>query len=97
MATIYEPLSNHSVYNTLSAAVTLTKPDGATHLAIQPITQAIYYTMDGTTPTSSNGAFYLAAADADVIPCGETVTSIKVIEAAASAKINYIWMLGKDS
>jgi hypothetical protein len=97
MPTIYEPLGNHSVYNTLSAAVTLTKPDGATHLVLQPITQAVYYTMDGTTPTASNGAFYLAAADADVIPCGDSVPSVRVIEAAASAKVNYIWLLGKDS
>ena len=90
------PRGSHSVYNTLSAAVAFTKPDGATHFVFQPITQGVYYTFEGTTPTASNGALYVAANDSEILPCGDDITTIKVIEAAASAKLNYIWIYAKE-
>ena len=91
----FSPRGSHSVYNTLSAAVSFTKPEGATHFAFQPQTKAVYYTFDGTTPTATSGAFYVAANDAEVLPCGDDITVVRIIEAEASAKVNYIWLISK--
>lgn len=91
---IFEPLGNHSVYNTLTSAVTFTKPDGATHIAFQPRTKAVYYTIDGTTPTATNG-FKVSADDSDVVPVGDSVANIRIVEAEASASVGYIWLLAK--
>lgn len=81
-----------AAYLTLTAAVALTPPnDQTTHLILQPHTQGIWYTIDGTTPTAAAPAWFLAANDSDIIPLPDGLDAVRVIEAAASASISYQW------
>jgi len=79
----------HTTNATLSAAVTLTKPDGGDYVQLQPFTQNVRYTIDGTTPTATTG-FQMGANNIYEIEVGEGAT-LKVIEEAASASIQYQW------
>lgn len=65
---------------------TLTTPAGAEYVQIQARTQDIYCTDDGTTPTSSNG-FLLRTTDAPLMLPLPVASSMKCIEAAASASL----------
>jgi hypothetical protein len=98
MATFIHGLSvrgSQSVYLTLTAAVEL--PVNGTHLILQPRTKAIYYTIDGTTPTAgvTSTAFYLAADDSDIVPIPEGLDSVRIVEAEASASLTYCWLTAK--
>ena len=85
-----EVVGSHVDGTVITSAVTLTPPTGATKLLIQALDQNIRITLDGTTPTATKG-FQLAAGDPMLlIPLGNT-TSIKVIEEAATADIQYQW------
>lgn len=89
-AFIFNPVGSHTTNSSLSSAVTLTPPTGATKLLIQAFTQNIRITLDGTTPTASTG-FQIVAADPPLmIPVGSGM-SIKVIQETASASIQYQW------
>lgn len=76
----------------LAASTALTVPSGFTSLSqfelveIQPRTQNIYYTVDGSTPTSAVGRDGFIG---DVIPI-EDPANLKIIEAAASASVE-VW------
>ena len=84
------PVGSHYDGTDISSAVTLTPATGATKLMIQALDQAVRITLDGTTPTTVKG-FQLAAGDpAIIIPLGKD-TTIKVIEEAATADIQYQW------
>jgi hypothetical protein len=89
----YAPVGSHTVNSSLSAAVNLstTMPTGAKGIMIQALTQNVCYTLDGTTPTASNGFIITAGQPAIVIRMGTAVV-LKVIEAAASASIQYCWV-----
>lgn len=73
----------------LSSATSLSVPTGYTSLnqfervTIQSRTQAIYYTEDGTTPTSTAGK---DGAVGDVITI-EDPANLKILEATASATV----------
>jgi hypothetical protein len=76
----------------LAAATGLTVPSGFNSLnqfelvEIQPRSQNIYYTVDGSTPTSTVGRDGFIG---DVIPI-EDPANLKIIEAAASASVE-VW------
>jgi hypothetical protein len=88
------PLSGsaHVSNSVLSAAVTLAPPTGATRLLIQAFTKNVRYTLDGTVPTAALGFQIRAGDPPQIIPIGEH-TTIKVIEEAASANIQYQWCI----
>jgi len=84
------PLGAHSDGLAISTAQTLMPPGSASKLLIQALTQNVRYTLDGTTPTSSLG-FQLKAGDPPlVLPINAAVT-VKVIEEAATADLEYQW------
>lgn len=85
----YSIVGAHTQDTTISSATVIALPAGANGLLIQATGQAIRYTLDGTTPTSSLG-FVLATSFAPVLitfPGDDTV--LTVIESAASAAIEY--------
>jgi hypothetical protein len=72
----------------IASAVTLTIPDGATKLRIQTLTQNVRYRLDGTNPTASAG-FQLKAGDAPLVIAIHGAMTIRVIEEAATASMQY--------
>ena len=84
----------HTQNATLSSAVTLTPPAGANVLNIQPLTNNIRVTLDGTTPTASLG-MQLASGTVYLIDVGQDYV-VQVIEETASASIEYQWMKRKQ-
>jgi hypothetical protein len=85
----FDPIGSHVDGTDISSAVTLTPADGATKLLLQPLGQNVRLTLDGTTPTANKG-FQLAAGDPPVMVWVGGAT-IKVIEEAASADLQYQW------
>jgi hypothetical protein len=85
----FDPIGSHVDGTDISSAATLSAEDGATKLLIQALDQNVRLTLDGTTPTTSKG-FQLVAGDPPVLVwiAGATV---KVIEEAAAADIQYQW------
>ena len=85
----FDPIGSHTDGTEISSATTLTPADGATKLLIQALDQNVRFTLDGTTPTASTG-FQLVAGDPPVMiwVAGATV---KVIEEAATADLQYQW------
>lgn len=67
----------------------LAKPANATHLRIQPLTQAIRYRLDGAQATPTLG-FQVAAGTEVTIPCPNL--GISIAEVAAGATIEYQWL-----
>lgn len=84
-----KPVGSHASNSSLSSAVTLTKPAGASAIMMQAITQNVRYRLDAGTPTASLG-FQLAAGDYILLPVpGDDV---RVIEETASAVLQYQWL-----
>ena len=81
------PSGSHTSNASLSSAVTLTVPDGASGVLVQAITQNIRYTLDGTVPTASLG-FRLTAGDAPIMIPIEGAT-LKFIQETATATLQY--------
>lgn len=77
--------------STVSSATTLTPETGATHILLQTTTQGVYVTLDGTTPTSSNGLLLTPEMGARLLPL-QGANAVKVLEAAASATIRGAWV-----
>ena len=75
---------------TLSAAVTLTAPEGAGALLFTVEAKSIRARLDGSAPDASTGLLYPAGGPytLGVVPA----QTIKVIEAEATAIINYQWV-----
>jgi len=81
------PIGAHTTDSTISAATTITPEANSDYVVIQAFTQAVRYTLDGTTPTATTG-FRIAAADSDILSIGPN-TLIKVIEETASASVQW--------
>ena len=90
LSTYYTPVGAHSSGATITAATTLTKPTGATKIIIQAVTQNVRFTLDGTAPTATLG-FQILAGGAPMIIEVQGV-SIKVIQEAATASLQYQWV-----
>lgn len=85
----FDPIGSHVDGTLIVSSTTLTPEDGATKLLIQALDQNVRITLDGTTPTASKG-FRLKAGDAPVMIWIAQAT-VKVIEEAASADLQYQW------
>ena len=86
----FTPVASHNSGLTITTGTTLTPPSGASKLLIQTLTQNVRYTLEGTVPTASVG-FQLRAGDPPVIiPIGVN-TTIKVVQEAATASLQYEW------
>ena len=85
---------SHTRNTSLSSAVTLTPPTGGNVLTIQPLTQNVRMTTDGTTPTATVG-IQLAAGSVYVVDVGQDA-SVKIIEETASAEVQYFWEQRKN-
>jgi hypothetical protein len=86
----YAPVGSHSSGTDISSATTLTKPVGAKQIMIQALTKNVRYTLDSTSPTASVG-FQLVAGNSPVI-IAVPGNSIKVIQEAATASLQYQWL-----
>lgn len=84
----FSPVGAHTQNSSLSSAVTLTIPDGASKIMLQVQTQNVRLTIDGTAPTTSKGFQLKAGNPALLIPLGRA-TALKVIEEAATAVLDY--------
>lgn len=91
-----EPVFPHNSGLDISTQQVLTPaPSGSNMLLIQSLDQNSYYTLDGTTPVATGTVVgFLLKADDPVlaIPVGST-TVVKVVEATATANLQYQWSL----
>lgn len=90
----FNPIGAHSDGADISSAAEIERPAalavGVAKLLIQALTQNVRYTLDGTTPTATTG-FQLVAGDPPIIiPIGGS-TTVKVIEEAATADLQFQW------
>ena len=89
------PSGAHKSGTTISSATELKPADAAgagnaEAVLIQALTQNVRFTLDGTDPTTSLGCLLTAGNDPILIPYPPG-TTLKVIEAAATASIQYQW------
>lgn len=90
MLRAFNPIGAHTQNSSLSTVQTLTPPASANKLLVQAFVQNVRYTLDGTDPTASLG-FQLKADDPPiVIPIG-IGTTVKAIEEAATATLDFQW------
>ena len=87
----YAPVGAHSGGVNIASAVTLTRPAGASGIIMQAITQNIRFTLDGSTPTATLG-FQLNCNSWGPLMVAVPGTSIKVIQEAATASLQYQWV-----
>lgn len=90
---MFEPVGSHNDGLDISSAVTISIPTGATKILMQVIDKDARYTLDGTVPTASKG-FQLKADDPPIIITFGNGTTLKMIEEAATADLNYQMLKG---
>jgi len=78
----------HQQVTGLSATKTLTLPSGTRMALLQAETQDIRYTLDGTTPSSTNGLLLTAGDYPTPVTVEAGLPDAKFIETTASAKLN---------
>jgi len=86
----FDPVGNHVSGPDISTAATLTSSETATQIMIQALDQNVRYTLAGSTPTASVGFVLTADAAPIILPVGPNAT-LKVIEEAATASLQYQW------
>ncbi len=86
----FTPSGSHTRNASLSSAVTLTAPAGASLLMIQATGQNVLITLDGTTPTASVGFTLFAGDPPSLVPISED-TVVKAIQVASGGSINYLF------
>lgn len=86
----YTTVNTHLSNASLSAAVTLTPPTGATKILIQCTGQNVRYRLDGGIPTASVGFQLTTGGDPRAISL-PTGSVLMVIEETATATIQYQW------
>lgn len=75
--------------SSLSTVKSLTIPDNASAAVLIPETQAIRYSLDGTTPTSADPLLY--AAQDLTVTTREDLANVRLIEEAASATVKVLY------
>ena len=86
----FNPIGAHSDGLNIAAVVELAAPDGANKIMFQALDQNVRFTLDGTDPTAALG-FQFNAGDPPVIMVIESRATIKFIEEAATADLQYQW------
>ncbi|MBI1296672.1 hypothetical protein GC175_17085 [bacterium] len=86
----FTPVGTHQTDDTVSAATTLTPPNGANSVLLQALNQNVRYTLNGTTPTATTGFRLTAGRDPVIVPMTEQ-TMLRVIEEVAGAVLQYQW------
>lgn len=86
-------VGSHTQNSTLSTVQSITVPPQASHVLLQAQTQDVRVTIDGTAPTATKGFLIVAAWDWTVLPVPSNGT-LKAIEVAASAKLDYQFIQG---
>lgn len=84
----FVPVGAHTSNALISAATTLTLPEGANSILIQVSGRDLRYTLDGTTPTATLG-FLLLSGSAPVRIDFTPGVILRVIESAATATLQY--------
>lgn len=77
---------------TSSAASTVTQRPGSTAFAVTVATNNVYWTFDGSTPSSTNGLLLIAASQPLVLPIGQPGSNglvHKFQAAAGTATVNF--------
>jgi hypothetical protein len=86
----FVPIGSHTQNTSLSTAVDITVPAGATAMMVQAGTQNVRFTLDNsTTNATTTVGFLLTAGDPPVIIPSYPGQIISVIEVTASAKLDY--------
>ncbi len=86
----FNPIGAHNDGLNISAVAELAAPQGANKIMFQALTQNVRFTLDGTDPTATLG-FQFTAGDPPVIMVIESRATIKFIEEAATADLQYQW------
>jgi hypothetical protein len=86
-------VGSHTQNAALSSAVTIAVPATATHVLLQATSQNVRVTVDGTAPTGTKGFLVAAGAAYVKLPVASN-GSLKAIEAAASATLDYQFIAG---
>lgn len=86
----FEAVGSHTSINLSGTVTTLTPPDGATKLMIQPISNNIRVTIDGVNPTTSLG-FQIAAGSTPTLIGISPKTIIKVISETGTSVLQYLF------
>jgi hypothetical protein len=93
VALSFKPVGAHTENNSLASVVTLALPaalaDGG-QIMLQCFTQNVRFTLDGTTPDADTG-FRITAARDPIIVWIDPAASLKLIEEAATAVLQYQW------
>ena len=85
----------HGQLTGLDSEQALTVPAGATTVLLQAKTQNVYYTMDGTTPSSTNGLILIAGL-APISYSGK-LSDLNFLEVNASAVLNYAFFIDRTT
>ena len=86
----FNPIGAHNDGLNIVAVVELAAPQGANKIMFQALDQNVRFTLDGTDPTTTLG-FQLQSDDPPVILTIESRATVKVIEEAATADLQYQW------
>lgn len=86
----FDPVGAHVDGPTITSAVTLTPPEGATKVLLQAVAQNVRITFDGTVPTATKGFQIVASDPPSLWPLGNNAV-IKVIEETGGADLQYQW------
>lgn len=84
----FNPVGAHQDGLVISSSQPLVNPPGATKLLVQALDQNVRFTLDGSAPTASRG-FQLKAGDPPVIIPISSNTTVKVIQEASTADLQY--------
>lgn len=79
---------------TSSAASTVTQKTGSTAFMVQAITNNVYWTFDGSTPSSTNGMTIIAASQPLVLPIGAAGGLTHKFQAATGTAVVNFQSLG---
>ena len=81
-------IGEHNTLTLPATAYTLTKPAGATHVAMQVTVQNAKYRVNGTSPTAMSGFTLYSTGDERLM---EVVGDIIVIRVASGAILDWQW------
>lgn len=88
MAKVLIPTNTIQRLTSLGTAQTLTIPSGSTCLMLQALSQDVFITLNGETPSATSG-FRITANGIFEEPCLREGATVRVIEAAVGAEFRF--------